>query len=349
MSNCSENPLTLLSQGVEWQRKGKLRQAEEIYRSILRQKPDHSDALHLLGTIAFRAGKHPDAIALIRRAIAINPANPNYFNNCGPPLRMLGRFEEAVDCYRECLRLDPRHPEAWYNLGKTFSDAGRPREAVTAYTRQLELHPNHLSAHWNCSLANLLLGNFKEGWRQYESRWEATPFKRRQFPHPAWRGEDLAAKTLLIHAEQGLGDTLQMLRYSPLAADRGARVIVECQPELIRIAASAPGVTQVLARGEDLPAFDFEIPTMSLPLAFGTTLETIPNQIPYLHAEAERISKWRAHLEKLPPARKLGLVWAGGEKNPNNAKRSMAFSDFAALAKIPGIEWISLQKGAAAA
>jgi len=347
--NCRENPLTLLSQGVEWQRKGTLRQAEEIYRSILRQKPDHPDALHLLGTIAFRAGKHTDAVALIRRAIAINPPNPNYFNNCGPPLRMLGRFEEAADCYRECLQLDPHHPEAWYNLGKTFSDAGRPADAITAYTRQLELHPNHLSAQWNRSLTNLLLGDFQEGWREYEIRWEATPFKRRQFPHPAWHGEDLAGKTLLIHAEQGLGDTLQMLRYSPLAADRGARVIVECQAELTRLAASAPGVTQVLARGEDLPAFDFEIPTMSLPMAFGTTLETIPNQTPYLRAEAEWISKWRAHLEKLPPARKLGLVWAGGEKNPNNTKRSMAFSDFTALAKIPDTAWISLQKGPAAA
>jgi tetratricopeptide (TPR) repeat protein len=338
-----------LEAGILAQKNGKLREAEEIYRSVLRENPDHSDALHLLGTIAFRAGKPSDAVALIRRAIAINPSNPNYFNNCGPPLRMLGRYEEAAASYRECLRLDPCHTEAWYNLGKTFSDAGRPAEAVTAYNRQLELHPNHLSTQWNRSLANLLLGNFQDGWREYEMRWEATPFKRRQFPHPAWSGEDLDGKTLLIHAEQGLGDTIQMLRYATLAADRGARVVVECQPELICLAASTPGVTAVIARGEALPAFDFEIPTMSLPLAFGTTLETIPNKIPYLHAEAERISKWKTRLEKLPPTRKLGLVWAGGEKNPNNAKRSISLSDFNPLAKIPGIEWISLQKGPAAA
>ena len=337
-----------LEAGILAQKNGKLREAEEIYRSVLRENPDHSDALHLLGTIAFRAGKPSDAVALIRRAIAINPSNPNYFNNCGPPLRMLGRYEEAAASYRECLRLDPCHTEAWYNLGKTFSDAGRPAEAVTAYNRQLELHPNHLSTQWNRSLANLLLGNFQDGWREYEMRWEATPFKRRQFPHPAWSGEDLDGKTLLIHAEQGLGDTIQMLRYATLAADRGARVVVECQPELICLAASTPGVTAVIARGEALPAFDFEIPTMSLPLAFGTTLETIPNKIPYLHAEAERISKWKTRLEKLPPTRKLGLVWAGGEKNPNNAKRSISLSDFNPLSKIPGIEWISLQKGPAA-
>ena len=338
-----------LEAGILAQKNGKLRQAEEAYRSVLQENPEHPDALHLLGTIAFRAGKASDAVALIRRAIAITPSNPNYFNNCGPPLRMLGRFEEAAASYRECLRLDPCHPEAWYNLGKTFSDAGRPAEAVTAYNRQLELHPNHLSTQWNRSLANLLLGNFQDGWREYEMRWEATPFKRRQFPHPAWSGEDLDGKTLLIHAEQGLGDTIQMLRYATLAADRGARVVVECQPELICLAASTPGVTAVIARGEALPAFDFEIPTMSLPLAFGTILETIPNKIPYIHAEAERISKWKTRLEKLPPTRKLGLVWAGGEKNPNNAKRSISLSDFNPLSKIPGIEWISLQKGPAAA
>jgi hypothetical protein len=349
LSNSTENLLALVDQGVEWQRKGKLRQAEEIYRSVLRQNPDHPDALHLLGTIAYRAGKHYDAVALIRKAISLNPKNPNYFNNCGPPLRMLGRFEEAIDCYRECLRLDPRHPEAWYNLGKTFSDAARPADAITAYTRQLELHPSHLSAPWNRSLANLLLGNFQEGWRQYESRWEATPFKRRQFPHPAWHGEDLAGKTLLIHAEQGLGDTIQMLRYASIAADRGACVVVECQPELTSLATSALGVSAVLALGEPLPTFDFEIPTMSLPLAFGTTLETIPNRIPYLRAEPARISKWQSRLAELPKTRKLGLVWAGGEKNPNNAKRSLSLSDFAPLSKIPDTSWISLQKGPAAA
>ena len=338
-----------LEAGILAQKNSKLRQAEEVYRSILRQKPDHPDALHLLGTIAFRAGKHADAVALIRKAILFNSSNPNYYNNCGPPLRMLGRFEEAADSYRECLRLDPLHPEAWYNLGKTFSDAGRPSEAVAAYNRQLELHPNHLSAQWNRSLANLLLGNLQEGWHQYESHWEATPFKRRKFPHPAWRGEDLAGKTLLIHAEQGLGDTIQMLRYAKIAADRGARVVVECQPELTRLAANARGVAAVLARGEPLPAFDFEIPTMSLPLAFGTTLETIPNQIPYLRAESARISKWQSRLAELPQVRKLGLVWAGGEKNPNNAKRSLALSDCAPLSKIPSIAWISLQKGQAAA
>ena len=348
MSNNRENLFAILEQGAEFQRNGKLRQAEEAYRSVLRENPDHPDALHLLGTIAFTAGKAADAVALIRRAIAINPSNPNYFNNFGPPLRALGRFEEAIASYRNCLHINSQHPQAWYNLGKTLSDAGQPAEAVKAYTQQLELTPDHLSAQWNRSLSNLLLGNFQAGWRQYESRWEATPFKRRQFPYPAWRGEDLDGKTLLIHAEQGLGDTIQMLRYATLAADRGARVVVECQPELTRLAACTLGVTEVLARGEALPAFDFEIPTMSLPLAFGTTLETIPNKIPYLRAEAERISKWKTRLEKLPQARKLGLVWAGGEKNPNNAKRSLSLSDFDPLSKIPGIEWISLQKGPAA-
>jgi len=342
------DPSALLAEGLDAQKAGRLRRAEECYRAILKENPAHPDALHLLGTIAFQAGKPADAVALIRRAIARNPADPHYHNNCGPALRALDRFEEAAACYRECLRLAPDHPEAWYNLGKTLAEAARPAEALAAYNRQLALHPQHLSARWNRSLTLLQLGNYRAGWREYEIRWEATPFKRRKFPSPAWRGEPLASKTLLIHAEQGLGDTIQMLRYAPLAADLGARVIFECQPELASLARFVNGIATVVPRGNPLPHFDFEIPAMSLPLAFQTALETIPKKIPYLRADPDKSSFWKARLEKIPAPRKFGLVWAGGPKHPANSKRSMSPSLFPPLAAIPRIEWISLQKGMSA-
>ncbi len=343
------DPASLLAEGLAAQKSGRLRRAEECYRAVLKQNPAHPDALHLLGTIAFQAGKPADAVLLIRRAIALNPADPHYHNNCGPALRVLERFEEAAACYRECLRLAPDHPEAWYNLGKTFAEAAQPAEALEAYNRQLALHPGHLSARWNRSLALLQLGNYSEGWRDYEIRWEATPFKRRAFPQPPWRGESLASKTLLIHAEQGLGDTIQMLRYAPLAAGLGARVILECQPELAALARTVQGIDAVITRGNPLPDFDVEIPAMSLPRAFQTTLETIPNKTPYLRADPHLSSLWQARLEQLPARRKVGLVWAGGEKHPANSKRSMAPQHLAPLAAIPDTAWISLQKGPPAA
>ena len=336
-----------IEEGLALQQQGQLRKAEEIYRQILQIDPENSDALHLLGTIAFQAGKPADAVSLIQRAIALNPKNPHFYNNCGPALRMLGRFDEAVASYHKCLQLDSASPQAWYNLGKTLADAARPTEALAAYSRQLDLDPGHSSARWNRSLTNLLLGNFSDGWKEYEVRWEATPFKRRQLPRPPWQGESLSGKTLLIHAEQGLGDTIQMLRYGAMAEKRGARVILECQPELVNLARTAPGITSVLPRGVPLPDFDFEIPTMSLPLAFETNLDSIPAPIPYLHAAPEKIAFWKSRFGKLPPKRKFGIVWAGGEKNPANAQRSMSPTDFADLAKISDIEWISLQKGAA--
>jgi tetratricopeptide (TPR) repeat protein len=182
----------LLEEGIAFQKNGQLRRAEEIYRQILQGDPNNADALHLLGTIAFRAGKPADAISLIHKAIQKEPRNPHFYNNCGPALRELGRFDEAVVCYQECLRLDPMHPGAWYNLGKTLADAARPEEALAAYNRQIDLYPDHLSARWNRSLTKLLLGDYAAGWSEYEIRWEATPVKRRKFSRPTWSGEPIA-------------------------------------------------------------------------------------------------------------------------------------------------------------
>lgn len=337
-----------LEEGIAFQKKGQLRKAEEIYRQILHGNPNNADALHLLGTIAFRAGKPDDAISLIRRAIQKEPRSPYFYNNCGPALRELGRFDEAVLCYQECLRLDPAHPEAWYNLGKTLAEASRPAEALAAYNRQIDLYPDHLSARWNRSLTKLLLGDYAAGWSEYEIRWEATPVKRRKFSSPTWNGEPLSGKTLLIHAEQGLGDTIQMLRYASLLEKLGGRVILECQPELVNLARTVRGIADVIPQGAVLPDFDFEIPAMSLPGAFGTRLESIPAENPYIGVVPEKLAYWKARIEKLPPTRKFGMVWAGGVKNPANTKRSMSLADFAPFLKIPDMAWISLQKGPAA-
>ena len=346
-----ESLFAAIERGLIFQRSGRLRKAESAYREALKADPENADALHLLGTIAFQAGKYEPAVALIQRAIRINPNNANYYSNCGPALRSLNRYEEAIACYHSAIALAPDHPQAWYNLGKTYFDSRKPVEALAAYTRQLDLNPEHSSARWNCSLANLLLGNLPEGWREYEFRWTATAASasKRIFAAPQWSGEPLVGKTLFIHAEQGLGDNIQFCRYAALAADRGARVIVECQPELLGLLRSISQISTLVRPGETLPAFDFQIPMMSLPMAFETSLENIPSTTPYLHADPARVLDWKSRLGKLGSLRNIGLVWAGGEKHPSNEKRSMHLSRFAPLAEFTGISWISLQKGSPSA
>ena len=206
-----ESPFAAIERGLIFQRSGRLREAESAYREALKANPENADALHLLGTIAFQAGKHEPAVALIQRAIRINPNNANYYSNCGPALRSLNRYEEAIACYHSAIALAPDHPQAWYNLGKTYFDFRKPAEALEAYTRQLEINPDHASSRWNRSLANLLLGNLSEGWREYEFRWTATAAStsKRIFAAPQWRGEPLVGKTLFfIHAEECLSRRL---------------------------------------------------------------------------------------------------------------------------------------------
>lgn len=326
-----ESPFAAIERGLIFQRSGRLREAESAYREALKAAPENADALHLLGTIAFQAGKYEPAVALIRRAIRINPNNANYYSNCGPALRSLNRYEEAITCYHSAIELAPDHPQAWYNLGKTYFDSRKPGDALAAYTKQLDLNPEHSSARWNRSLANLLLGNLAEGWREYEFRWSATAasVSKRIFAVPQWSGEPLVGKTLFIHAEQGLGDTIQFCRYAALVAERGARVIVECQPELLGLLRSISQISSLVRPGENLPAFDFHIPMMSLPMVFETSLENIPSTTPYLHPDSPRVLIWKSRLEKLGSPRNIGLVWAGGDKHPSNEKRSMHLSQFA--------------------
>jgi tetratricopeptide (TPR) repeat protein len=245
-----ECELAEIEKGIKLQREGRLRDAEVAYRAALKLNPTNANALHLLGTLAFQVGKYEIAVQLIQRALKLSPTSAHFYNNCGPALRALGRFEEAVDSYRKAIELQPSLPHVWYNLGKCYSEAGQTERALKAYNRQLELGGDQASTRWNRSLANLALGNFQDGWRDYELRWQATPAaaSRRNFTIPAWTGEPLNGKTLFIYAEQGLGDTIQFIRYAPLVVERGGRVVVECQPELVRLIQSMPSIEKVIPK-----------------------------------------------------------------------------------------------------
>ncbi|HEY1921762.1 MAG TPA: glycosyltransferase, partial [Tepidisphaeraceae bacterium] len=245
--------------------------------------------------------------------------------------------------------LNPNWPDAHNNLGLALRNVARHQDALIAFKRALALRPDYASAHWNLSWTLLMLGELKAGWLEFEWRTQCaggTP--PRPFHQPQWRGEDLAGRTILLTAEQGFGDMIQMIRYAPLIAKRGGKIIVESPPELTRLFQSVDGVGQLVKQGESLPAFDLHCPLMSLPLAFGTTLETIPADVPYLTAPPDRVAAWQQLIGPSDSHLRVGLVWAGRPTQQFDRWRSSRFEYFAKLASAKSVRFFSLQKGSAA-
>ncbi|MBV9724475.1 MAG: tetratricopeptide repeat protein, partial [Gammaproteobacteria bacterium] len=317
--------------------------------------PAHADACCALGAALHDLGRLAEAEASCREALRLRP---NYFEahgNLGNALSALGRPVEAEASHREALRLRPNNPEAYGNLGNALYALGRPAEAEASHREALRLRPNFPAAHNNLGYALLLAGRFEEGWKEYEWRWKVKPFSSsaRDFSAPLWSGEAIGDRTILLHAEQGLGDTLQFCRYAPLMVC-GPRVILEVQAPLVRLLSRLPGVTQIVARGDRLPPFDLQCPLMSLPRAFNTSLETVPAAIPYLSADPALAGDWQERLAGLDGLR-IGLVWAGGQRLnfPTAAavdrRRSIALKALAPLGELSGVSFVSLQKDAPAA
>ena len=254
-----------------------------------------------------------------------------------------GRRDEALSSFDRALSLRPDYAEAFYNRGNALRDLHRHREAVASYRRAIAIRPDYASAHWNLADCHLLLGEFELGWQEYEWRWKLPDLENAwRVPQPVWLGDaPLQSRTVLLHSERGLGDTLLFCRYATEVAGLGARVILEVQPPLVRLLASLEGVAEVVATGDPLPAFDYHCPLMSLPLAFKTDLTNIPASVPYLRSDPARLARWQAALG--PRARpRIGLVWSGSMALKND-KRSMTLAELLPLARDWG-EWVSLQK-----
>jgi hypothetical protein len=219
-------------------------------------------------------------------------------------------------------------------------------EALASYTEALALEPENVDANFNAAVTRLCMGDYRNGWKQYECRWRRKDLgaQRGAYSQPIWDGEqDLSGKTVLFHAEQGLGDSIQFVRYAPLAAARGAKVVLAVQPPLKMLMCSVPGVSGVFTDGEMLPDFDLRCPMMSLPLAFGTELATVPAHIPYLRPLEERLVQWRPRLPQTGRLR-VGLCWAGNGIHLNDRNRSVPLARFAQLFAVPNVDFVSLQK-----
>lgn len=325
-------------------------------------KPDMPEAWNNRSCVLRDLGRPADALTSCDHATALRPNYGEAWSNHGNALSDLNRPAEAEQSYRRAIAAAPALVDAWNNLGLTLVDMKRHADALSCYDQALTLQPDLIEGHWNRALCLLQMGDFATGWREYEWRWKRkrTQASRRAFQEPLWLGEvPLEGKTILLHAEQGLGDTLQFCRYVPMVARLGAHVVLEVQPELMRLVAPLEGVAQLVAQGQPLPPFDFHCPLLSLPLAFKTEAATIPGGTPYLFADPEGAQRWGARVAHVGQAAagtvlKVGVVWAGGnrphvpELRKNDARRSIALDQLLPLLDVPDVQFFSLQKGAPA-
>src|SRR5439155_13497790 len=358
--------------------RGEMAAAERLCRRVLEVKADYFDALYLSGIIAAQTGRTQEAARLLSRAVTVNPGIADAHYNRGVALGELGRPADALESYERAIALKPDHADAYYNRGVALGELDRPaealesceraialrsdyadafynrgnafrelhryREAVDSYERALALKPDYASAHWNLADCYLLLGDFSRGWQEYEWRWklEQRDSGRREFRQPLWLGrETLQGRTILLHSELGLGDTLLFCRYAKKVAALGAKVVLEIQPALLPLLADLEGVTQAVPRGAPLPVFDYHCPLMSLPLAFKTDLSNIPADIPYIRSDVERVAAWQAKLGRKNKPR-VGVVWSGSTALRND-KRSRTLRDMLPLLR-EWSEWISRQQ-----
>ena len=327
---------------------GRHQDAIESYRNTLAIEPNFADAHCNLGSALTHLQRYDEALASLDRALALRPNNSDALYNRGNALKPLKRFEEALASYDCAIALQPDHADAHNNRGQVLRELERYDEALASYDRALALRPQHIMAHCNAAALRLLAGNFERGWVHYEWRWmknSVIPLKRK-FSQPAWDGRDpIAGKTILVHSEQGLGDTIQFCRYEPLLATRGARVIFEVQKTLQTLMTSLGDAPQIVPKGDSLPVFDLHCPLVSLPFAFETRLETIPSATGYLFAPAQRLATWQSRLQGQRHPR-IGLVWSGNPGHERDRERSVGLREFLPLLDALGAEatFVSLQK-----
>ncbi len=331
--------------GVISQRRKCHAEAIEHYEKALIFSPDLAEAHNNLGVIlqsqrdALQAERH------FRSAMGLMEDYPEAHNNLGNALQDQGRFEEAIVPYQRALQLRPDYLDAFKHLGNALRAVGRLDEAIACYTKALRLSPDHLLLHMSRAMVWIQMGDFRRGWTECEWRLQAEDSPVPRFSQPVWDGSALDGQPILIHAEQGLGDTIQFIRYVPMIAARGGRVIVACWPSMRRIIESCPGMAEVVTSGDPLPRFACHAPVLSLPRIFGTTLDTIPAQVPYLSVDANRLARWRHELAD-PASFKVGLVWQGNPGHSRDRERSFRLAQLEPLARVAGVQLFSLQKNA---
>lgn len=342
----NEQAKALLAEAARAHQQGDLPKAVDGYGKLLAVTPDNADAWNNLG-VALRAMKRTQAaVACYHRSLAIRPDHAPTYSNLGNALRELGEVDESIDAHRKGISLAPDNPDAIYNLGLAYRDRGQNADAIECFDKTLAAKPDYVDCLWDRALSQLLLGDFDSGFAQYEWRWHLSYNPPRGFAQALWDGNDLTGKTILLHHEQGYGDSLQFIRFVPAVKAKGGTVVVECQPELARLFETVDGVDTVIPAGQPLPRFDVYAPFLSLGTILGVNAETIPTKTPYLSVPdgvSPAIAQQVANAGRT--ATTVGIVWGGKPTHRNDFNRSCSFQHFLGLSEMPSTRIISLQKG----
>lgn len=347
VSSCPENAVAFNNLGCAQREVGRFDEAVVNLQRAVALQPDYAEAYNNLGLALHDRYLLEEAVASYVVALALRPDFPDFYCNLARSLHHLGRHEEAIAQYREALRIAPNLAKAYYSWGCVLDVLGRYPEAIEQFAEAIRIEPGYVEAHVNRAVLLLLSGRYLEGWAEYEWRLVRPDWRGANSYYPSlprWDGALVVGKKILVQAEQGFGDTLQLARFLPSVKARCGQLIVEAQPELHALLEMVPEIDTVIAReGGRVPEADFAIPIMSLPALFATTLESIPLVFPYLHAPVVRMEKWRKLIVR--EGFRVGITWSGNPAYPGNEERSCDLNQFAVLATLPGVRLFSLQKG----
>ena len=341
-----ENIDSLFSLGTLKLQQGKLEEARLILEKATTLKPDHANAYNNLGTVFKEQFKPDDAVKSYKKSITLRPDYAMAHCNLGNLLKDLGRFEESEESCRHAISYQHDYSDAHNNLASTLQKQGRHSEAIISYNMAIKYNPENINAHINRSSALLLTENFKDGWPEYEWRLHTKNCNSGTFHQKQWDGTRLNGKSILVHAEQGFGDTIQFIRYLPMIKSLGGYVIFACQKNLINLLKNCDGIDKIIELMPEVEInFDTHIHLLSLPGIFGTNIDSIPSHTPYVTVDPELAEQWRLRFANCNDF-KIGIVWAGRPTYKDHY-RSCSLDDFAPLAEIPGVTFYSLQKGPA--
>ncbi|MCD4678603.1 MAG: tetratricopeptide repeat-containing glycosyltransferase family protein [Desulfobacula sp.] len=373
----------ILKKGVEFHTAGNYREAEMAYRQVLSIDPENPDAIHFMGVLAFHVNQNkiakefltkaikltPDnaacylnmgnvlqqeedyegAVKWYERSKALNPNNKKVYSNLGVAFSKIGKLEASVASLKKSIKLDPCYADAHNNLSETYKFLGEYDKALDSSNKAISLVSNFVAARWNRSILLLLKGDLENGLAEYEWRWQRPQTKSRSFDSgEKWQGQQLTGKTIFVYEEQGMGDTIQFMRYLPLLQSMGGKVILEVVAPLVRLVESFKGFDRLWVGIKNVDTrptdrFDFHVPLLALPGIFKTTLENIPDKIPYLRPDSHLVQVWKKRIKKLDSF-KIGIVWAGHQNHANDMNRSVLLSKFKSLKKLEKISLYSLQK-----
>jgi tetratricopeptide (TPR) repeat protein len=318
---------------------------EQTLRTLIEFSPNDAYLLEQMGEILVRQDRADEAEPYFRRSVDSNPDTHAAWNGLGNILGQRGEFSDAEDCYLKSIEIQPTRAEARYNLGNALRQQNKVTDSIKALSKAIKLDPEFKLAHVHLAFSLFMNGDFEAAWPEYEWRWKIPnfPTPERPFSQPKWQGEHLNGKKILVHAEQGFGDTLQFARFTEIISNYGGEVILECAPSLTNLMKSAPDVAKTLARGDALPKFDVHVPLLSIPGILSMDLDAIPMQAPYLQSTVNKQEYWDDRL-RFPDHLKIGITWQTSTEQLSSSFKSCPLQAYVPFFGMEQVKWISLQK-----